>query len=150
MFTKNKFQIIAISLIAILAFSCTKDDVNKVDSSSSNGTNSIAQYVAFWKLARYQYRVSTGQWFQPQTSYSPVSCILNLKSTQASTPNYYECDFSGVNCNPLSLVWRISTPGFIEIQLQQYYVQKLTSDSLIITKGDSLSQSIYEVYRYYK
>ncbi len=150
MFTKNKFQIIAISLIAILAFSCTKDDVNKVDSSSSNGTNSIAQYVAFWKLARYQYK-SGGVWNQLQSTYSPVTCILNLKNTQSGTYGYYECDFSGINCSPVSQVWRISTPGFLEIQLQQYYIQKITNDSLVITKGDSTAQwGLYEVYRYYK
>lgn len=147
----SNFKLIIVLSISLLVISCAKEDASKLNSSSTTNNNtSINQYVAFWKLAKYQYRVSTGQWFQPQTSYSPVSCILNLKSTQASTPGYYECDFSGVNCNPLSLVWRISTPGFIEIQLQQYYVQKLTSDSLIITQGDSLSQGVYYVFRYYK
>lgn len=146
----SNFKLIIALSISLVIISCAKDEGNKVNSSSSSNNTSINQYVAFWKLAKYQFRSSTGQWFQPQTSYSPVSCILNLKSNQASTPGYYECDFSGVNCNPLSLVWRISTPGFIEIQLQQYYVQKLTSDSLIITQGDSLSQGGYYVFRYYK
>lgn len=149
--TKIKIRELALfCLIIFLAFSCNKDDGNKVNSTSNNGTNSLNQYVAFWKLAKYQYK-SGGVWNQLQSTYSPVTCILNLKNTQSISPGYYSCDFSYNNCSPLSVGWKISTPGYLEIQLQQYYVQKITNDSLVITKGDSTAQwGLYEVYRYYK
>lgn len=136
--------------ISLLVISCAKEEENKVNFYSTINSTSINHYVAFWKLAKYQYK-SGGIWNQLQTNYSPVTCILNLKNTNSPSPGYYSCDFSYNNCSPLSVGWKISTPGYLEIQLQQYYVQKITADSLVISKGDSLSQwGLYKVYRYYK
>ena len=145
----EQFKLIIALSITLIVISCNKDEDNKLNSAPNNNT-SINQYVAFWKLAKYQYK-SGGICNQLQTNYSPVTCILNLKNSNSLTPGYYSCDFLYNNCSPLSVGWKISTPGYLEIQLQQYYVQKITSDSLVIIKRDSTAQwGLYEVYRYYK
>ena len=146
----SNFKLIIALSISLLVISCAKEEENKVNSSSTNNNTSINQYVGFWKLCKFQY-MSAGIIYPTQTNFSPILCILNLKSTQSVDTIYYTCDYSASTCNPFNALWRISLPGFIEINFQQYYVQKLTNDSLILTKGDSISQfGSYEVYRYYK
>lgn len=142
-------NILILSLLIILV-SCKKK-LNQVVSKTQN-TNSVTSISTNTILSNYE-RVMVGNW-KMSTHQSYASSTLLITETYTNTvdchvrldslisPNFSigpypnaKQSLSGLyTCNPTSAYWFV-TDSILTLTGQEYRIQKLTFDTLIITEG---------------
>ncbi len=155
-------NLIIIFLIA-LAIGCNKNNTNPAPApvvQNQNQNQNVQSLNAWetplcydWKADKhYGYAYANGPLVNTDTYTNTVDCHLLLSSTCNTTvayPTGKRCENGMYNCNPVVGIWFVKEQDILTLDGQEFRIQVLSTDSLVITMGRAIS-SYSQKYKFYK